>query len=371
MIEHAREYAALGWPVFPLHEVVGGSCSCRSSSCRSPGKHPRIGGGVTKATTDRIQIDKWWQRSPSSSIGVATGKPSGLIALDIDRGNCGFKSLDQLISEIGALPKTPTQKTGGDGLHYLFSAPSKVIRNSASKLGTGIDIRGNGGYIVAPPSGHISGQAYQWLSDPFRTPLAPFPDALIERLTDDQPVAVQSLGSNDIPKGIRNSTLTSIAGKLRANGKNRQEIKMQLAEINAVRCMPPLDPREVLKIAESVSRYPISTDSKIPKYQFIDWLKSSDGPDDPNTCYVLLTLTGYMDKNGGSCYPNIEDLVAVSKLSERTVRRHLDKAVHEGWIIRYAQPVRGGKHVSYGYVVPPNLNDYRSQSRRLPVTVTT
>ena len=186
MIEHAHAYAARGWPVFPLYEIADDHCSCGKSKCRSPGKHPRIRGGLTRATTDRVQIDNWWRRSPSSSIGVATGKPSGLIALDIDRDKGGFECFDQLIHVIGALPETLTQKTGSDGFHYLFSAPTGPIRNSASRLGAGIDIRGDGGYIVAPPSTHLSGHVYRWLSDPLTTPIAPFPGVLIERLTADR-----------------------------------------------------------------------------------------------------------------------------------------------------------------------------------------
>ena len=355
MIEHARSYAAHGWPVFPLYEIAGALCSCGKPNCGSPGKHPRIKGGLKKATTDRIQIEKWWGRFPASSIGIVTGEPSGLVALDIDRDKGGFDSLAQLINKIGAIPDTLTQKTGGGGLHYFFSVPTVTIRSSVGRLGSGIDIRGEGGYVVVPPSAHISGQSYMWLSDPLTTPLATFPDPLIELLIPRPTLAVESSSHIEILEGTRNETLTSIGGKLRADGKSRQKIKVRLAEINATRCNPPLSPQEVAQIARSVSRYPINSASKVRRYQFVDWLKSLDGPDDAMTCHVLHMITGYMDKNGGNCYPNIEDIAAVSKLNERTVRRHLDKAVGEGWIVRYAQPIGNGKRISYGYVVPPNL----------------
>lgn len=357
MIEHAHSYVARGWPVFRLYEVAGAHCSCGKPNCRSPGKHPRIKGGLTKATTDRIQIEKWWDRFPASSIGIVTGKPSGLVALDIDKDKGGFDSLAQLVDKIGAIPDTLTQKTGGGGRHYFFSTPTVTIRNSAGRLGSGIDIRGDGGYVVVPPSVHISGQSYVWLRDSITTPLATFPESLIELLISQPTQPVELIANVDIPKGSRNVTLASIGGKLRADGKSRQENKVRLAEINATRCHPLLSPQEVAQIAESVSRYPINTESKVLKYQFVDWLKSLDGPDDPITCHVLHMISGYMDQHGGNCYPNIEDIAAVSKLNERTVRRHLDKAVDEGWIVRYAQPIGNGKRISYGYLVPPDLLD--------------
>ena len=354
MIEHARNYAARGWPVFPIFEAKDGYCACNRGTCRSPGKHPRVRGGLHKDTVDSKSIDKWWRKNPSSSIGLVTGEPSGLLALDVDIDKGGSESLLVLLSEIGALPPTLTQTTGSGGVHYLFQATSKRIRNSAGKLGKGIDVRGDGGYIIAPPSSHVCGGYYRWDSDPFNTPIAPIPKALLERISGDRNDEIIAHDAQ-IPEGKRNVYLTSLGGKLRAQGKNRREIHMHLLEINQMHCQPPLSAIEVDRIAASVSLYPITTANKSVVNQYRDWIKSPDGPKDAITCHILNTLTGWMDAEGKSCYPNITDIAAASKVAEKTVRTHLNRSTKNNWIGRYEINSPIGKWKSYGYFVPPEL----------------
>jgi hypothetical protein len=133
------------------------------------------------ATKDLVKVVEWARSWPAVNIGVATGQASGMIAIDIDPRHGGDKSLQDLIDIHGALPATWTVETGGDGLQYYFRLPSVRIAN-ATKVRPGIDVRGEGGYVVAPPSVHKSGKSYAWKKGcaPGECELAPLPAWLLE-----------------------------------------------------------------------------------------------------------------------------------------------------------------------------------------------
>jgi Bifunctional DNA primase/polymerase, N-terminal/AAA domain len=179
-------YAALGRSVLPLHNIVKGACSCGKGDCASPGKHPRTDHGLKDATTDLQTIRAWWKESPKANVGIVTGAVSGLFALDVDPDKGGSKSLSDLERQHGKLPETKTALTGGDGFHFLFKHPGKKIKNSQSELGSGLDVRGEGGYIVVAPSTHVSGKPYQWRDG---APITDAPDWLLTLVTkpDDKP----------------------------------------------------------------------------------------------------------------------------------------------------------------------------------------
>lgn len=164
MLDHALEYASRGWAVLPLHWIENGQCSCGNQACSSAGKHPLVAGGSKVATTDPQTITDWWTSYPSANIGIATGSVSGLIVVDVDAGpnKAGYSSLAALEAEYAEIPRDHCVITGSGGLHFYLSAPQTEIRNSASKIAENIDIRGEGGYVVAPPSLHISGNCYAW-----------------------------------------------------------------------------------------------------------------------------------------------------------------------------------------------------------------
>ena len=157
--QSALACAARGWLVVPLHNPKQGVCSCRKKDCGSPGKHPRTEHGLKDGSKDAKQIEIWWAKWPDANLGILTGQESGLLVLDVD-GEDGKASLQDLTMTHGNLPKTlcaKTGRTGNDGkrkgCHYYFRAPvGATIRNSAGALGKGLDIRANGGYVVAPPS---------------------------------------------------------------------------------------------------------------------------------------------------------------------------------------------------------------------------
>jgi putative DNA primase/helicase len=165
LLTAALGYAKRGWYVFPLHTPIAGGCSCQSGKdCKCIGKHPRTRNGLHDATTDEAQIRKWWSQWPEANIGIRTGSVSGLLVVDIDNknGKQGGENLAAIAAPFGGLPVTLTATTGS-GIHLFFKHPEVAVRGSASKLAEGVDVRANGGYVVAPPSLHANGKRYEWL----------------------------------------------------------------------------------------------------------------------------------------------------------------------------------------------------------------
>jgi len=148
------------WPIFPLR-----------------GKEPFPGSrGFYDATTQEAQIRQWWQTWPDANIGLPTGERSGVVVLDVDAGHGGFASLVAMQERPGYEPLPATRKalSGGGGLHLYYVYPQDRHVGNKAQLGhlSGIDVRGQGGYIVLPPSLHASGKRYLWLDE---SPSAPFP----------------------------------------------------------------------------------------------------------------------------------------------------------------------------------------------------
>lgn len=161
-LEWAIYYASKDLFVFPVYEPLEtGRCSCGDSECMNVGKHPRVAGGFKAATVGLDLIRDWWTRWPNASVGIATGAVSGIVVLDIDPKRGGLDSLATLEEKVGPIPMDAAVRTGGDGAHaYLAHSGTRVP--SRQNLLPGIDVRGDGGYVVAPPSVHESGQRYAW-----------------------------------------------------------------------------------------------------------------------------------------------------------------------------------------------------------------
>ncbi len=124
------------------------------------GKVPITAHGVRDATTDTGTIVWWWRAHPAANVGIATGATSGIVVLDVD-GPAGEASLGKLPNP---LPDTLVVLTRR-GAHFWFAHPGGKVANSAGKLGPGLDVRGDGGYVVAPPSRYGEGGAagvYVW-----------------------------------------------------------------------------------------------------------------------------------------------------------------------------------------------------------------
>jgi DNA-binding IscR family transcriptional regulator len=246
--------------------------------CKPGGKEPLTRRGFYNATTNPQQITAWWNANPEANIGIPTGERSGLLVLDVDQP----AGLDALEAEHGELPATRTHSTGSGGMHYLFKfPPGEKISISAGKLATGVDTRGEGGYIVAPPSRFT--RQYEVLD---RLPLAAPPEWLLEALRRPQSAAgvpvsagigtengtkrpnkhsrpsTEATGSHlsvsadgPIPDGRRNETLFKYGCALRARGFDQAAILEELENTNERLCTPPLDASEVERIATSASKY--------------------------------------------------------------------------------------------------------------------
>ena len=159
--EYALSYAGQGFKVFPLHYIRDGECSCGNADCHSKGKHPRTANGSKDATSDLHQVELWWTECPEANIGIATGKEHGLMVLDVDIRHGGPDSYARLQIENEILPE-PQVLTGGAGFHLYLTIEKDVEVKNATNFGgySGLDIRGEGGYVVAPPSNHVSGRPY-------------------------------------------------------------------------------------------------------------------------------------------------------------------------------------------------------------------
>lgn len=186
MVRAALDFAKRKWAVLPLYGIRDGVCTCGRPGCGKPGKHPCIksGTGHSKATTDPDQICSWWDRWPDANVGIATGAVSGLLVLDVDTHRGGDESLKVLLN--GHPTNTPTAQTGGGGRHLYFAYPGRKTRNAVG-FRPGLDIRGDAGIVVAPPSLHHSGRRYTWTSDPDLVALASAPLWLMESLTQTVP----------------------------------------------------------------------------------------------------------------------------------------------------------------------------------------
>ena len=180
----ASFYASRGWRVLPLN-----------------GKAPRTPHGFKDATIDPDRIRKWLQRWPEANIGIATGSASGIIVLDIDARNGGLESLAQLEKEHGSLPQTVKVKTG-DGFHLYFEYPGGHIP-CRTNIRPGIDVKADGGYVVAPPSLHPNGARYKFASDPSR--LADAPQWLVNVI---QPAKANGAQAHLVPDGASRSSVT-------------------------------------------------------------------------------------------------------------------------------------------------------------------
>jgi len=159
----AQRLARSGWLVLPCHSPAGAGCSCGHTDCSSPGKHPRTRRGLHGASSDPDRVAVWWRRWPDANVGVRTGAVSGLVVVDIDPAHGGLESIRRLHAE-AALPEGLRVRTGSGGWHLYFAHPGFEVRNSAGTvLGNGVDVRGDGGYVIAPPSRHITGGVYSWV----------------------------------------------------------------------------------------------------------------------------------------------------------------------------------------------------------------
>jgi putative DNA primase/helicase len=235
----ALKYAGKGKPVFP---------------CK-PDKAPYTPRGFKDATTDPGRVTALWTLYGGEKIGIPTGEASGVFVVDVDR----LEALKELTPELlQALRETLTIRTPSGGKHFYFShVPG--ITNKRGTLPAGIDIRGTGGYVIVPPSDGYTVE--------HRAQVADAPEQLLEALRDaprrsrdelnyqrDSNLSISDDGG-PIPDGTRDEALTRIAGRLHDGTRDLAQLEDDLQDVNESRCIPPLPPEQVRKIARSIYRY--------------------------------------------------------------------------------------------------------------------
>ncbi|MEX0678362.1 MAG: bifunctional DNA primase/polymerase [Pirellulales bacterium] len=246
----ALRYAELGYAVFP---------------CAPGDSTPLTEHGFHDATTDAEQIEAWWSAHPSANIAIAA---AGLLVVDVDPLDNGSANtwLRDEPEKLLALSAAPTAITPRGGRHHVFHKPTgKAWRCGTSVLAPHVDVRTDGGYIVVAPSRRREG-SYSWVRD---IELDVTPDRLLgppawlvaqlDRVGTTSPtsprVAAGPERANPIPSGQRNATLARLGGAMRRVGMSQGEISAALDRVNRDRCVPPLAPAEVERIAVSVARY--------------------------------------------------------------------------------------------------------------------
>jgi hypothetical protein len=280
-LQYALEFIKNGLAVLPLWGVSDGICDCSTGSeCRSAGKHPHsqlARNGVYSASTDEAIIRKWFKRDARINLGLAMGGPLNLICVDIDPRNDGDATYCDLVEAHGvdAFPATFTQRTGGNGWHRVYQLPSGIAPKTGTlkaELGPGVDIKGQGGLIVAAGSMHSSGRMYEVETNAL---IAEAPEWIVNAVVkslagEKQEEAIDfqayrdrkraGISSAVIVEGERNKRLFKIGCALWGKGEvtGHGELLSQLVDINLEKVSPALEFEEVSKVAESISgRYPL------------------------------------------------------------------------------------------------------------------
>jgi hypothetical protein len=243
----ALEYLARGWAVVA---IVPGE------------KRPIVGWQRYQRVLPREQeIDDWFREQPDANIAIVTGALSGMLVLDVDPRHGGAESLRRLQAERGPLAPTPQVATGGGGRHIYFAHPGGTVRNRVALM-PGIDVRGDGGLVVAPPSLHPSGRRYAWLErhSPEDLAPAPLPHWLREQLGAERtrrghsPGHWRRLVREGVEQGERNNSVASLAGHLLWHGVDPEVVMELMLCWNRARCRPPLDDGEVAHVVASITR---------------------------------------------------------------------------------------------------------------------
>ena len=245
-LEAAVGYAKMGLAVVPL---------------KPRGKRPIFDNWPEVGTSDVATVTRWWQQNPQANVGILTGPKSKLFVLDVDPKNGGDESFEALAYKFGT-PETWRQITGrhNGGFHLFFRYPNFRVGNAAG-IWPGIDIRGEGGQVVAPPSIHPdTGQRYEWdgLEEIKWSELHDAPDWILDALqaksTGHKPGEALAI-ADKVKKGVQHMTLVSLGGALRRMGLDETEIFPVLMQVNLKRCEEPGPEANIRQIAHSMMRY--------------------------------------------------------------------------------------------------------------------
>lgn len=262
-LEAALAYVRKGWKVFPIYGIRNGRCTCGKNDCDHPGKHPMTKSGFYDASRDEKQVKAWWNTSPDANIGIPTGSINEVLVIDVDKKNNGYENIVNAVEKYGPLNSSVVAHTGGGGMHYFYKYPiGRKIASRNGFPGPGIDIRAEGGYVVVAPSNHESGGCYTWAKG-----RGPFDEISLDELAKEWVNLLTSPSEaagykqafvlpDVIGEGQRNQKLFEFGASLRGQGFTIRVIDEMLNKANKERCTPPLSNSEVVKIVDSLDKYP-------------------------------------------------------------------------------------------------------------------
>lgn len=249
LVDHAIMYAQkLGWAVFPVNKK----------------KRPLTLNGFNDASKDLVEVVNMFAQKDAVAIGVATGKISGIVVLDIDmKGQNLDMTYEELAEKYKIGPDDIVSRTGSGGYHVFYKHPGSIVPNAQRLNNTqGLDVRGDGGYVIIPPSMHVSGKRYEWIRSPFKKQLPECPSYILPEnrtygdKTGTPSEAKEFMEAEKVGEGRRNAMLAAMAGLLRSSGIEDEESLFQvLMPLNIKKCVPPLDEPEVRSIVKNIQRY--------------------------------------------------------------------------------------------------------------------
>lgn len=243
----ALDYLARGWSVIPVH---------------ARDKRPLVSWQeYQQSRPTAAEVRSWFARWPDANVGVVTGAVSGLVVADVDPRHGGEAGLVMLERQHGPLPRTVEAVSGSGGRHLYFAHPGGHVHNRVA-LAPGIDLRGDGGMIVVPPSMHSCGARYAWREGraPDEVPLAPLPAWLVGDVVPPHgrlghPLSYwRQLLVEGVAAGSRNNTIASLSGHLLWHGVDPDIVIELLLCWNRERCRPPLSDDEVVRVVQSITQ---------------------------------------------------------------------------------------------------------------------
>lgn len=244
LIKAAMDYGRLGWSVVPIRPQDEESfVRWQVYQHRRP---------------ETTEIGDWFTRWPDANLAIVTGIVSSLVVLDLDPRRGADLSGARLEREHGPLPETVEAESGSGGRHLYFSHPGGIVPDRID-LAQGIDLRGDGGYVVAPPSVRASGASYRWVRSPEVFHLASLPAWLSDHLksrrdgSPDPAVHWQRLLQEGVTKGGRSDALSFLSAYLSGKEVHPQVVLELLRCWNTMRCRPPLE-THALSLAVTVGQ---------------------------------------------------------------------------------------------------------------------
>lgn len=294
-LQYALSYIKLGFSIFPL---------------KPRSKIPLTKNGFKDATKDIAQVKRWWTETPNANIGIATGKISGnlfVIDFDIDedKGINGYHAfLDYCRENNVQFPDTVIAITGRKGSHWYYRSDREV--GSRTGIIEGVDLRGNGGYVVAPGSIHANGNKYEFEQDFNDIKIADATEEIYNFIEQRHQGETESFTLPDtIPEGMRNATFYKLACSLQAKGLTDETIQEVVMKEAITRSSPPMNKDDLEELEKTIKSALKKEKGSLKVVPFYKPVKKQ-----------FVTLKTKPTKNGEITIQSIENVCTVLRLDE-------------------------------------------------------